>query len=373
MLTKMISFVNGVRRYSIIRIVQRNPADCSTDIYCRNLQAVDSVPDVYFFGSGSGTTPSCILRDPVVVDQIKDSDMWVLLTDGEIWDREVAELTRLAEGAALTQVPVILLIVGGRYSTPENENISVGISFFAGARDALILYKDINDGAFFVVDGKGAFQHLKSRANEDLSDWNKLIRHASEDALKKELTSQDISFDPDRSQRQQKGVSLGPEWDSVTGKALVKVTDLLNESQIALEDLRNLLGEEAVTQLALICKTRGQLNDLRNFLLRHKQKEIVVRLEDRCGASRILKKIQAVADAQEKDRLTKDLRQAHLSNRRTYQELKDSPSEDAKRITELNRLIDRGLRVISGFDKSSYTANILSRKSNRAMRSESIE
>ena len=318
---------------------------------------MNSVLNSYFFGSG-GTTPSSILRNPAAVDQIKDSDLWLLLFDGEIWDEEVAELTTLADRAAITQVPVILLIVGGCYSTPESENISVGVSFFAGARDALILYQNFRDGAFFVIDAKGAFEIMKNGAGEDLSDWKKLIRYAGGDTLKKALASQDVSFDPDKSHRQQKGVSLGSEWDSVIGKVLVKVSELLDESRIALEDLRNLLAEEAVTQLTLTCKTRGQLNDLRNFLLHNKQEEVVVRLEDCHGASEILKKIQEAAGAQEKDRLSEDLRQAHAHNRRTYQELRNAPNDDAKRITEPNRLINRGLRVVSGIEKSTYTANI---------------
>ena len=133
-----------------------------------------------------------------------------------------------------------------------------------------------------------------------------------------------------------------------------------------------MLEEEAITRLALTCKTRGQLHDLHDLLVRHKQQEVLVRLEDRNGAAEIMEKIQATRDIQEKDRLGENLRQAHAANRSTYQALKDSPSEDTKRISELNRLIDRGLRIISGFEKSSYTADILNRKSNRAMRSQVV-
>ena len=64
------------------------------------------------------------------------------------------------------------------------------------------------------------------------------------------------------------------------------------------------------------------------------------------------------------------LRNAHAANRAAYLELQNSPSEESRLATEINRLINRGLAIISGFEKSSYTADILSRKSNRAMRSE---
>lgn len=136
-----------------------------------------------------------------------------------------------------------------------------------------------------------------------------------------------------------------------------------------LQDLRNLLMEEAITQLALICKTRGQLGTLRDLLLRHKQNEVIVRLEDRHGAGKIMEKIHNVT-GEDKNLLMEQLRSAHAANRATYLDLQNSPSEESRLATEINRLINRGLAIISGFEKSSYTADILSRKSNRAMRSE---
>ena len=87
-----------------------------------------------------------------------------------------------------------------------------------------------------------------------------------------------------------RAVSLGPDWDATTNNALVDVPALLAERQIILEDSRNLLEEEAIDQLALICKTSGQLLILRDLILGHKQQEILIRLEDRCGAGKIMEK-----------------------------------------------------------------------------------
>ena len=55
-------------------------------------------------------------------------------------------------------------------------------------------------------------------------------------------------------------------------------------------------------------------------------------------------------------------------NRDTYRRLKDSPSDEARLAAELNRSINRALALLSDFEKSAYTADILNRKSNRAMR-----
>ena len=335
-----------------------------------SVQILHSVPEFYFFGTG-GTAPSSILAQPAAVSQIKDSDLWVLLTDGEVPDREVTQLATLAEQEAVTQVPVILLITGGHYTSPERENISVGITFFASATDALILYKSIKDGALYVVDAKGVFQGLGDPTS-DLSDWNKLPKFASEEIFKKELASRNITFDAERGLRERRGISLGPHWNLITDNGLVKVNELLEQGHIASKDLRNLLQEEAISQLALTCKIRGRLDALRNLLIRHKQQEMVVRLEDSKGAGKLIAELQATTDTVKKLQLGDQLRQAHAANRAAYQHQKNNPGEEVRLVAEQNRLIDRGLRIISGFEKSSYTADILNRKSNRAMRADIV-
>lgn len=65
--------------------------------------------------------------------------------------------------------------------------------------------------------------------------------------------------------------------------------------------------------------------------------------------------------------LMEQLHDAHAANRTTYLDWQKSPSEETWLATEFNRLINRRLAFISGFEKSSYTVDILSRKSNRAM------
>ena len=41
-------------------------------------------------------------------------------------------------------------------------------------------------------------------------------------------------------------------------------------------------------------------------------------------------------------------------------------------VTKVNRLIDRALFMLSGIQKADYTADILNRKSNRAMRADMV-
>lgn len=127
---------------------------------CGKLRLLDSVTSRFFHGSG-GTQPVSILQELAAVDQIKRSDLWILLTDGEISERGVSELTQAADVLDAIQIPMILVVSGGRYSTPDQSKISVGIPFFASAPEALILFKDYFTGQIFVIDAKGVFAPLK--------------------------------------------------------------------------------------------------------------------------------------------------------------------------------------------------------------------
>ncbi len=339
---------------------------------CEIPRLLDNVPLNFFHGTG-GTQPASILRNVQAVDAIRSSDLWILLTDGEIDAYSVAELTRLAEAMDVLQVPVVLVITGQQLPTPAQTAISVGIPFFASAREALILFKDYVTGQISLIDAKGSFAPLKMDNNVDLSSWRLLERYANEEAFNKHCGELAIELVQDKDRLASRAVSLGPEWDAATANVLVNVPILLEQKHLRLADLRNLLGEEAINQLALICKPRGQLGVLRNLIIAHKQQEIIVRFEDRHGALKIMEKLQSDdVKLEEREQLVDQLRQAHKANRETYAALRDSPSEESRCATEINRLIDRALRIISGLEKSSYTADILNRRSNRAMRAEVV-
>ena len=339
---------------------------------CELPRLLNNVPTDFFHGLG-GTQPASILRNVQAVDAIRNSDLWILLTDGQIDAHSVAELTRLAEEMNALQVPVVLVITGQQQATPAQTAISVGISFFASAREALILFKDYETGQISLIDAKGCFAPLKMADDADLSSWRSLKRYANEEAFNKHCRELAIELVQDKDRLVSRAVSLGPEWDAATANVLVNVPILLEQKQLRLADLRSLLKEEAINRLALICKTRGQLRVLRDLIIGHKQQEIIVRLEDRHGALKVMDKLQSDdVKPEERSQLMNQLRQAHKANRETYQALRDSPSEESRRATEINRLIDRALRMISDLEKSSYTADILSRRSNRAMRADVV-
>lgn len=335
---------------------------------CQKPHELETVGPAYFNGSG-GTCPSSIMKQPDAVEHILYSDLWILLTDGEISSSEVDSLGDLAEEANVLQTPIILVITGERYGGPAQANISVGVTFFAAAREALILFKVGSSGELFVIDAKGSFASLKNKESDYTSGWSSLSRFANENDLNNRCKELDISFTSNATRPKTRAVSLGTDWDKVTDNALVNIPLLLQQPQIRSSNLYNILAEEAFTQMALLCKTRGRLGALRDFLLRHKRQAIVVRLEDRHGAAKIMEKLQSkTVTEHEKNKFREQLRQAHAANRETYTQLRNEPSEEMREVSQLNRSIDQALQIVAGFEKSSYTADILNRKSNRAMR-----
>ena len=171
----------------------------------------------YWMGNG-GTQPEVVLRHAMALREIRSSDAWILTTDGEISDYAVRNLTNLANSEHVMQIPIVLLIVGGRYAkSPDSTNISVAIPFYAGVTDAIILFKDLTDGRIYVVSAKGVFQPLSSDGQDPTSTWDSLQSFASEEAFNKECASRDICVVSSEDRQTLKGVSLGPEYESVTG------------------------------------------------------------------------------------------------------------------------------------------------------------
>ncbi|MCJ1226247.1 hypothetical protein MMC12_002897 [Toensbergia leucococca] len=352
---------------------------------CTIPELVDSIPERpsayvarygtrYWSASQGGTAPETILREASALENIRSSDVWYLLTDGEIDPPNVTTLTQIAACERLSRIPVILVIVQSSRTTPEQTNISVGISFFASATDALIIFKDTRSQRLYIVAAKGVFGCLVEDDTINLSSWASLPSYDDERSFNKHIEELDIQVMCVQDRQMNGGVSLGPAWDEATG-AFVLVDKLLDQDQIEIEDLRHLLQEEAITQLSIVCKTRNQLDQLRGLLLRQKRQDIIVKLEDLNGATQILERIRSGEGNQTPEKvaeLQEQLRNAHAANRATYSHLKDSPDEKTRLARELNRLIDRSLAIMSGIEKAGYTADILSRKSNRAMRAGTV-
>lgn len=337
---------------------------------CSEPRALFETNHSYWNADQGGTSPGQILHCRSATRCVRHSDVWYLMTDGEVYQGHVEELARLADQEHVTNVPVILVIFGAKRKDPNSMNISVGIPVYATATEAMILFKDIHSGKLHVVAAKGSFSSLaKVPDHIDLSQWDNLACFDDEKSFSQECDRLGIEVTYSSDRHDTAAVSLGQTWDSSTG-VLVDIDALLHQ-KVNTKDLDDLLAEEAFQQLALICKTRHKLAELRSFLIRHKQAEVIVRLEDTHGAGKILQRLrESDITSANRQELTLQLREAHAANRQAYLAKRDSPSEEVRAIKKLNRAIDHALSLLADTEKAGYTADILERKSNRARRAE---
>ncbi|UPX18790.1 uncharacterized protein EKO05_0009082 [Ascochyta rabiei] len=325
-----------------------------------------------------GTQPSKILGNVAALKTIRKADVWFLLTDGEIWDADVHRLADLAHESEVLNVPLVFVITGSRGSSPGTANISVGISFFASSHDTLILFKETQTGKIYVIAAKGCFTELGgSAAARDLASWVDLPVFETEVEFFTHCKKNNINVVKSETREESTGgVSLGSTWEGQhDGPVRVNLESLLGSGFLSDTDAANLLAEEAFDALAIACKTRRRIPELRAFFQSQKVEQVAPKLEDRHGAAVIIAKMADAATSDEdRKHLQVRLREAHTANRRDYQkritDFAGSITEQALR--KRNQSVDAALRSLASLEAASYNADIISRRSNRARRAEVV-
>ncbi|ORY18318.1 hypothetical protein BCR34DRAFT_554015 [Clohesyomyces aquaticus] len=327
-----------------------------------------------------GTYPTQILKHIGTLEAIRMSDVWFLVTDGEVYDGDVHNLATMAHELDILKVPIVFMIAGSRGRTPDTTNISVGISFFASSQDALILFKETQTGKLYVIAAKGCFAALGgSAAAQDLASWQDIPvftgNGSGEEAFFKHCEKLDIQVLCAKSREGlPSGVSLGPEWETAQGTHLVDLDVLPQAGFLSDDDALTLFAEDAFNNLAVAYKTRKRIPELRMFVQGQKVEQVAPKLEDVSGAAAIISQMADPTTADERKELQGRLREAHAKNRAQYQsviaDFAGSPKEKAAR--KRNQLVDAALRSLASIETASFSADILSRKSNRARRAEAV-
>ncbi|KAJ7725190.1 hypothetical protein B0H16DRAFT_1594974 [Mycena metata] len=312
-----------------------------------------------------GTDPAVIFSNTSVTSELKSCDMWYLLTDGEIGSPVHFARKTLEVGMANT--PVVFVITNRFGAKPSTINISVGISVFASAPDAAIVFKSTSDGVIYVLAAKGAFEPLTAGFDIDLDNWESLPLFPSETLFKTAL--KDVNIVGAAHRETGAAVDLGRAWQAKHG-CLVDIDLLLAQvlpQSISQDDFLDLLEEETFNSLALLCKTRGHLPALRDWLVARKERASVVEIRDVAGAADILQQLRGSGDPSQPvvgaDSLRQKLRAAHQSNLEDYRARLNSQT-----VSPLLPHVNRCLAAITALEKAGYAADILDRRSNRAMR-----
>jgi hypothetical protein len=365
-------FVDGVRNH------HTNPCDtiCLWGSDC-DVPSAD-FESIKWRSVHGGTSPAQILRKSEALISIQQSVVWFLVTDGEINHGGVPELAHLAQQYAILNVPIVFLIVGYGGDTPEITNISVGISFFAGAQDTLILFKNASTGEIYIIAAKGCFTSLGGSAGvQDLASWAGLPKFVTEVEFLKYCQALEIKVPQVESRSSlPRGISLGENWEEANeGPVWVDLDLLLQAGRLPEKDVFDLLSEEAFNNLAVAYKLRGRTQELRLFVQAQRIEQLAPRLKDVSGAGAIVAQLGLPdTTGDERKVLQGQLRHAHSRNREFYQNAVDNfaTSVEAQNARKRNRLVDAAMRTLAATEAASFNADLLSHRSNRARRAEMI-
>ncbi|KAF2438357.1 hypothetical protein P171DRAFT_526050 [Karstenula rhodostoma CBS 690.94] len=309
-----------------------------------------------------GTSPGRVLEQQKALKKIQQSDVWFLITDGEVDDGSVHQLADLAQQYAILNAPIVFLTVGYRGATPKTTNISVGVSFFAGAQNTLILFKDSTD-KIYIIATKGCFASLGgSTGVQDLTNWTSLPSFVNDVQFLKHCQTLDIEVLQAESRGDlSRGVSLGADWEEANGGPVwVDLDLLLQAGRLPNKDVFELLSEEAFNNLDVAYKIRRRTESLRSFIQAQKIEQLAPRIEDVSGVSTIIAKLEL-------PEMTGDERKLLKNAVNTF-----ATSVEAQTIQKRNQLVDAAMRTLASIEAASFNAEILSRRSNRARRSEVV-
>ncbi|APA15404.1 hypothetical protein sscle_14g101740 [Sclerotinia sclerotiorum 1980 UF-70] len=320
-----------------------------------------------------GTSPQFILRNKASMEAIHNADIWFLLTDGEVPDSEVHTLAGLGQEMGVFDCATVFLITSHMKYGPNHANVSVGITSYANCANALCLFKDYKSGQIYVIAGKGSFAPLDQAEDHDM--WEKLTSFPNEVALIHRITELDIQVPTAETRISTPAhLNLGEEWNAahnLSQPTLVDIDILLRAGVLSDKDRDLLFADETLDALILACKSRGKLNELRSFFIAQKVEQLTIKLEDVSGAAEIITQLAKPDISDEmKNILQSKLRNAHEANRNAYTAAKNHVQLQA--VRDRNRAVDAALRALSDAEKSRFTAEILSRRSNRARRAENI-
>ncbi|KAF2188249.1 hypothetical protein K469DRAFT_748585 [Zopfia rhizophila CBS 207.26] len=298
------------------------------------------------------TWPASILNKFSALEKIKKSDIWFLLTDGEIYDNDVYQLAELASQVDVLSVPVVFIITDARNKTET--------------------------GKIYVIAAKGCFASLGGSAVKELGSWKDIPVFHDELLFFKHCEKLEIRVPTAESRdKLPKGAGLGSDWENThSGNPVFVDLDLLPKAGfLSDEDILSLFADEAFNALAVAYKTRKRTAELRSFVQAQKIEQVAPKLEDISGAAAIISQMgEAGISESVRKTLQEQLRGAHAKNRENYKktiaDFVGSTKEQSRR--KRNQLVDAALRSLSSIEAAGSTADILSRRSNRARRAEVV-
>ncbi|KAH7403043.1 hypothetical protein BKA64DRAFT_440088 [Cadophora sp. MPI-SDFR-AT-0126] len=286
------------------------------------------------------TDPNVLLQNKEHIDLLQSSNLWFLLTDGEIVPKTVHRFAFSINSRSLHGTACIIVIFGKLPQHPTLCNVSVGISVFAVTPNCLFVFHDVETHLAYILQCKGCFNSLLPEGRNQTSlnsstQWYEIpkLNYADLFAIRIPLPAK---LDVNQFQLQS-GEKVDLE-DLYRGKVDSAIEDKILQND---DDLKSVI---------LTATTRGQNREVRDWIASRRDSfaDLVnMPRPDVNGSAAYLvneaiKALQAsgwnvndfvFAEAQ-------NLRRAHARN---WQAFQDSVAPRAEKATQRGTIIDDGL------------------------------
>ena len=288
--------------------------------------------------SKGGTNPKVLYTSEASLSALSSCGLWFLLTDGEIQKTLVQDFAIATAELGLHGLACIIVVFGSNLARPPADcNISVGIATYAVVPDCMFLFQDTSTGSLSILQAKGCFKDLlpKSEASyiqpvlNIYTSWADLPHISYEDfaririAPPKKLDLDEIALQDNLTVRMRDLYSGAVDEESLA--QLIKNDDNLKSIVIAETTRGN--GQELQKWLAKQARPEPELTRHRPDVNNLAQTTVEELLE--ClGSSGSNAKTEGLRER---------LRVAHAVNRRQFQGVFSTHTEQKTRVQNSNR------------------------------------
>lgn len=140
--------------------------------------------DIERLSSRGGTDPSVLLDNSKSCSTLQRSNLWFLLTDGDIDKPYIHKFANAIPRAGIHGTACVIILFGYASDSPYDCNITVGLSVFAVAPHSIFLFHDVKSDRLFVLQGKGCFLDLLPEDKKFISfgkwtEWKDLVQSST--------------------------------------------------------------------------------------------------------------------------------------------------------------------------------------------------
>ncbi|KAL9127751.1 MAG: hypothetical protein Q9217_003434 [Psora testacea] len=282
-----------------------------------------------------GTYPIVLLESDESRKALQTSDLWFLLTDGLIAEKDVQAFAEKITTHGLHSKACVLIVFGYRPSRPIECNISVGIPVFAMTPDAIFLFHDADTHELLLFQTKGCFSNICGKTNQTI-------------VLNADTTWSDlpvVAYDQFFSIRVPPAQYLQKNSIFLQDRTEINLDDL-SHGTLSEESKKAVLNnDENLKSVLLTMSTQGRNAQAKNWVGQQRLKnnaageclkKVIVALREHSATKTIIK-------------LQQDLRQAHSTN---WERLSESISICKREAIKQNAVLDDAMERLSLYDES---------------------